>query len=794
MTTANKKATSEKDALEEPRLNYLDTSREEQLGQYFNLLGLDRDGLRLRIWKGARGRTLAIGQNLPEGWSAGYPVNTWQQDRCLFIFAEDDGPDDLEVKKLAWQKIGLEPTFQVFSGNKSIHHYWRLDSPATPVEWQEMQKRLALSLGTDSSLSDLGQIMRVPGYLHPGTKSMAVVLDKPSKKSYAGDLVRAALKPLPVLEKRELKPMDLVAEDALGYLGRNLGPYQEGQGTYPDRLRIAEYLNDCAGGLEAWIQAFGDEGLGRPSAQQLFESFKSNTDNPATAGSIIWLAQSLGWQHPVTHAGSLEEIRDCKLAEFASSKDLEIAARNLEGKESKNLAELRAMQTEARISQAPKSSILSICGISDKGTLKAPVDSAAAKFLAEQWKDLYRFDRSLCRLYRWNDKHWEEAKKWELDQRISEALEVLGVSINYCNQVLSRLWASWPYALEPEKPGCIGFQNGFLNGEFRPHHPDNLNRSVLGFSYDPKADCPRIKSWLLWCREDYRPLVAVLRCALKGRPRTSQIFAEVTGVSKSGKSTFGNLCRVLAGSGFVHDTDPTRLERNRFELAALIEKRLIVLNDIARYGSEVSVLKSLSAGEQLTAELKGLDNRIPFVFQGLVLIMGEHTLKTSDYQSGIARRRYQIHFSKRVEGQARNLITLGPEITGEFAEELPGLVNLVLQMTEEECADVLSSPEDVNSEEFKAEQLAEQNPLAGFLMDKCEKNEGPELVKAGNGQSSEGLYHQYLVYCAEQVIQPVGVPRFGRDLLDVANNILGWKVFKKINMKGTFYGGIRIRA
>ena len=103
MTTANKKATSEKDALQEPKLNCLDTSREDQLSQYFDLLGLDRDGLRLRIWKGARGRTLAIGQNLPEGWSAGYPVNTWQQDRCLFIFAEDHGPDDLETKKLAWQ-------------------------------------------------------------------------------------------------------------------------------------------------------------------------------------------------------------------------------------------------------------------------------------------------------------------------------------------------------------------------------------------------------------------------------------------------------------------------------------------------------------------------------------------------------------------------------------------------------------------------------------------------------------------------------------------------------------------
>jgi putative DNA primase/helicase len=765
---------------------------DSQILEYFKLLGVEPDEVKLRIWNKDEGRSVRISGKIPLGWSVGYPINGWSKDKCQFLVHEDDGPDSLEEKKTKWQSIGLEPTFQVFSGNKSIHSYWKLESPVPGEEWTRLQKRIALTLGGDTSLSDLGQIMRVAGFVHP-QGSMAQIICK-TNKSYTSDLVSSVLKDLPA--KRPTRkitegPVDFTVLDALKFLGDSWGPYRQGQGTYPSRIRIAAFLSDKEDGLDNWIEAFGDEGLSRKSAKDLFDSLDTESGEPANAGTVIWEAREAGWTNPITKAKTLEEVKALNLAEFASQEELKIAAKNLEGKESKNLIALKTEQTQARIRNAPEK-VLSICEISEKGLIKAPVDSKAAKWLANKWKDLYRFDIDLCRLFHWNGKFWEEAKEWELVQEVERELEDLNVSINYCNQVVSRIWLSCPNILGPEKEGIIAFRNGILDKEFKNHHPDNLNRSVLGFDYVPGADCPKIKEWLAWCRQDYRPLLAVLRSVLKGRPKTNQVFAEITGVSRSGKSTFGNLCRVLAGDGFVHDTDPTRLEKNRFELSALVGKRLVVLNDIARYGSEVSILKSLSAGEQLTAELKGVNKRVPFVFSGLVLITGEHTLKTSDYQSGIARRRYQIHFSRRVEGKARDLLGVGSVLTGEFANEIPGLVNLLLQMPDDECQEILDSPETVNSEEFRTEQLAEQNPVAGFLMSKCEPNDGPELVKAGNGQSSEGLYHQYLVYCAEQVIQPIGVPRFGRDLLDVTNNILKWGVTKRILNKGTFYQGIRI--
>lgn len=756
--------------------------REVQLDLWFEGLGLGRTKTtRLRVWDNDKGRTAVAGKDAPVGWSAGYPINGWNKDACVVLVHEDDGPDDLQTKAERWMEIGLEPTLQVWSGNKSIHNYWVMDQPVSPDQWQKLQKRLALTLGGDCSLSDLGQIMRVPGYTHPRTNKMTVVLDKPSRKRYPADLISGVLLALPEKTGRPVTggPIDFATRCALAFLGQAWGPYTQGQGTYPDRLRIAEFLSDRADGLETWTVCFGDEGLGRRDADSLFNSLSGVSEDPCNAGSVIYMAKALGWQHPVTSAKSLKEIKDLELTVFASAKDLETAAGNLEGKESKNLLELRKLQTEARIFKAPEDSVLSICRVSDKGTLKLPVDSEVAKLLAKRWKDLYRKDKKSRVLYRWSGQCWLPTNLEEIQKSVAETLDDLEATINYKTTIANYLFACCFSELKPPKKGCLGFQNGFLNGEFKPHHPDNLNRSVLAFDYDPKARCPGIEGWLNWCKDDPKALIAVLRSALLGRPGNTQFFAEITGVSRSGKSTFGNLCRALAGKDFVHETDPVRLEKGRFELSALVDKRLIVLNDIARYGGEVSVLKSLTSGESLTAESKGLNERLSFAFDGLVLVTGEHTLKTSDYQSGIDRRRFQIHFEKRYEGPSRDLLTVGYEISGEWASELPGLVNLLLGVSDAEAIDILSNPAEVNSAEWKEEQLSEQNPIAGFLLDKYQEAPGSqEVIPTGNALSPTGLYHDYVIYCAELAILPVSLTRFGRDIKDVMTVVLKWKVEK----------------
>ena len=184
-----------------------------------------------------------------------------------------------------------------------------------------------------------------------------------------------------------------------------------------------------------------------------------------------------------------------------------------------------------------------------------------------------------------------------------------------------------------------------------------------------------------------------------------------------------------------------------------------MLNDIARYGGDVSVLKALTSGDRLAVELKGINKRQYLVFHGLVLVMGEHTLKSSDLQSGMDRRRYRIHFEKRAQNPRILLEIVNGELIGEWVGELSGLANLLLRMSEEECVKILSKPHEVNSEEFRLEQLAEQNSIAGFLLAKCE-NSPCSVSYMGNALSNDGLYPLYLVYCDEQKIMALTLPPF----------------------------------
>ena len=71
-----------------------------------------------------------------------------------------------------------------------------------------------------------------------------------------------------------------------------------------------------------------------------------------------------------------------------------------------------------------------------------------------------------------------------------------------------------------------------------------------------------------------------------------QKFVEIVGPGKSGKSTYANLAHALVGDDNAMISSLEHLEKNRFETANLYKKKLLLFNDVERYGGSVSVLKS----------------------------------------------------------------------------------------------------------------------------------------------------------------------------------------------------------
>ncbi len=123
---------------------------------------------------------------------------------CRALFAEDDSAAPTAAKLDAWRLAGLPaPSFQVATGNKSIHHYWVLAELLPPAEFRSAQKRLAAQLQHtvggewDTSLAKPCQVLRLAGAAHPATDAPAQLLNATGELHHATDVLRCCTAPIP---------------------------------------------------------------------------------------------------------------------------------------------------------------------------------------------------------------------------------------------------------------------------------------------------------------------------------------------------------------------------------------------------------------------------------------------------------------------------------------------------------------------------------------------------------------------------------------------------------------------
>ena len=103
--------------------------------------------------------------------------------QAVALFTEDDSGASIEEQMRSWEAAMLpEPGLSVFTGNKSVHHYWPLVEPISPEQFTVLQRRLAAIMqvahpggDADQSLDDPNQVMRVAGAIHPKTGKPAEI-------------------------------------------------------------------------------------------------------------------------------------------------------------------------------------------------------------------------------------------------------------------------------------------------------------------------------------------------------------------------------------------------------------------------------------------------------------------------------------------------------------------------------------------------------------------------------------------------------------------------------------------
>ena len=361
----------------------------------------------------------------------------------------------------------------------------------------------------------------------------------------------------------------------------------------------------------------------------------------------------------------------------------------------------------------------------------------------------------------------------------------------------------------------ILFRNGVFNtdteefeGFKREHY---INRS-LPYEYDPNATCEPIIRWLKWTQHNDWERVQLLRAWMRAVLTSSdkiQRFLEIVGPGKSGKSTFANLCHALVGFDNAAVSTMERLEKNRFETSKLVGKKLLLFNDVERYGGNVSMLKALTGGDLINSEHKYKQSEATFKFDGLIIITANEPIQTTDPSSGLFRRRLTIPFDRPFTGNAQQqkvLINCDRHLTtGEFSKFMPGLVNWILQMSEEDMRSYLLQTKEKVAyfQKFTTQQNTRANPIMDWLHNNivfdnnCMSYIGDCKPAAKDSRTyyhyaESRLYANYGEFCRNNNVNMMSRARFESLLLDILNHQLNLNIYKG-NKRTVQLFNIRIR-
>ena len=538
-------------------------------------------------------------------------------------------------------------------------------------------------------------------------------------------------------------------------------------------------------------------------------------------GSLIHIAQEHGWKPSQEHRAmnvdddTLEHVSKL-LAEL--EEDLQMAPEVLE-------------ETTAPIVAPPMWTKRQKPVSSDKSGKDQRTRNPSSNVVTDVVLDLYKgnllFSQPHGQFFMYEKEArglWSALTKIEVMGDIRSKLQQLGdflpngFSTNLMTDVCAQLQSVLAFEEWYDGTELLLFTNGVLNVS---------NRELIGFSremhlvqqmpypYDPSATCEEIIKWLKNTQHDSwertQVLRAWLRATLLGRYET-QKFVEIVGPGKSGKSTYANLAVALVGKSNTYSTDFENLEKNRFEAAAYMGKKLLLFQDADRWGGSVSRLKAITGNDWIRSERKyqgeGLD---PFQYHGVVMITANEAIQSTDYTSGLARRRLTIPFDRPFTGgpnEQKELIKFNSkgEPQGVFSPLLPGLVNWLLDMTEDEMREYLmeTSKKVKFFQKYEKMQNLRSNPLLDWMEHKVIYDPGISSAvgftkNAPMGSShiyanqDKWLYASYAEFCRQCNVGIMSRNRFEPLFIDICKHQLKINAFPMRNTRGMRVVNVAVR-
>lgn len=439
------------------------------------------------------------------------------------------------------------------------------------------------------------------------------------------------------------------------------------------------------------------------------------------------------------------------------------------------------------------------------GNGKAPLADVIGKKIAEDYRDKLAFNNETLTWMSYGTDFtgvWSPESQEYIESIVSGILDSKGINygshsyvVNVTRKMRSLLIVrKW---LEPSPKELLPFSNGVLEistGKLLDHSPGRRFTWSLPRAHNPLAvNWEPINRWMDEATGGNEQIKQILLCwlnaVLKGRSDL-QRFLHLTGPGGSGKGTFMRLCTALIGERNNYSSSLHDWNSNRFEPANGYKKRLITFADEDKYTGSLGRFKSLTGGDHLRGEEKG-KKAFQYTYDGMTMMASNFPIFAADTSSGIARRLLLVPFNYQPPKASRR------DLEREFSSHLDALTNYVLSIPDDQVKDTLLSLGDESPEVVGQawEYRMRTDSVAAWLNECCIIDpEAMEQIGADkdNAATLFGSYHQY---CHRTGSRAKGSREFSPGLLDLCQNILGWRDIEKVTKSnGKFIRGLRLRT
>ncbi len=254
------------------------------------------------------------------------------------------------------------------------------------------------------------------------------------------------------------------------------------------------------------------------------------------------------------------------------------------------------------------------------------------------------------------------------------------------------------------------------------------------------------------------------------------------------------LLEMLVGDENTHATSLENICENRFEVANLYNKRLVICPDEDRRIRGLSVFKSVTGGDSLRGEEKGM-KAFKFKYQGMVVLASNSPIFMGDDSYGLSRRLIPIPFSQKIPKSDRR------DLTAEFTADLPAFSTYLLNLDRDWVTDTLQQANNLKAiRDLEWEMTIRTDSIAAFYEEhliydpKPTSYDGDKVVYERDWVLAANAYKAYRQFCSDTGFAAKHQNNFCPSLV----NLLADKLEKDVSSRRTNVGkvidGLRLRT